>query len=941
MILTEIQIENYKQYAGEHRIELPPRGIVAVLGANGVGKTTLFEAIEWCLYNPREIENAEVPPRGGVGRTLVRVVLEDPRDGVRYVVERSLRRKIANGEVYREDQPESPIVQGSRPVTEYVNHHLIGLGHRAFVSTFFTRQKELSFFGTLRETDRRREVARLLGFETIREAQRLIGEDRTQARTEANSLRQQYEEQSANRDFASELAAAEQAITIRDTETTTSRAHLESSTDAHRLARAERDRWNELERRDAALGQAIERVGGDERAATERRDAALAALGRLDEAGRLRETLAPVAAALAAREAALTAHEAERERAQRHQELENALARAGRDGHEAKEEMQRVVSSITDASKVIAGWPWGTEDEADPLAAADRRLAAVTALDVTDARERAEQLAHCARVITERDKVQATATQYDTLFQQIQEERQRLLAGGDPAAEAESATRAWESATAAAQAAEAETRSVMAERDRLHPIAAALRQQRFGDECPTCGRPFSDTEVTVVLQTLDGRLDALVIEEQRLGQARAAARRRAGDADQARQAAASRVRDLATIEGRLREGESKIAGIQRDLDDKVRECAAALAEADLDRDPAPELIARARSHADLLDALAGTVPLLRRLRRDIEEAAAHADEARAEMDTVGPVAYDRAQHQAAREATQAARDAAARAEQIDLALAQRAGHEATRDAAAAALEELAGERRQLERDRASVGFDPSALEQAVATEIATYEAATAAARALAEAETALRDATRARDDLAREQARLAALAERADSRGREADELDRMYREFSRFDQYVAQQITPRLAEQTGDILAAITDNKYDRVAFDENYGLTIYDDEEAFPVASFSGGERDVAALSARLALSRLVGAQAAHPPNFLVLDEVFGSLDADRRAQVLSTLADLATNTAAFRQLFIISHVEDVQLAPIFDEVWRISDVDGVSRFENVTRLANAGDL
>ena len=52
----------------------------------------------------------------------------------------------------------------------------IGLPHRAFVSTFFTRQKELSFFGNLRETDRQREVSRLLGLETIRGAQKLIAE---------------------------------------------------------------------------------------------------------------------------------------------------------------------------------------------------------------------------------------------------------------------------------------------------------------------------------------------------------------------------------------------------------------------------------------------------------------------------------------------------------------------------------------------------------------------------------------------------------------------------------------------------------------------------------------------------------------------------------------------------------------------------------------------
>ncbi|MDP9365983.1 MAG: hypothetical protein M3Q10_17485, partial [Chloroflexota bacterium] len=91
----------------------------------------------------------------------------------------------------------------------------------------------------------------------------------------------------------------------------------------------------------------------------------------------------------------------------------------------------------------------------------------------------------------------------------------------------------------------------------------------------------------------------------------------------------------------------------------------------------------------------------------------------------------------------------------------------------------------------------------------------------------------------------------------------------------------------------------------------------------------------------SRLVGAQAAHPPSFLVLDEVFGSLDQDRRTQVLDTLGRLAAGTENFRQLFIVSHVEDVQLSAIVDEVWRVSEVAGVSRFENITRSNALADL
>ena len=161
-----------------------------------------------------------------------------------------------------------------------------------------------------------------------------------------------------------------------------------------------------------------------------------------------------------------------------------------------------------------------------------------------------------------------------------------------------------------------------------------------------------------------------------------------------------------------------------------------------------------------------------------------------------------------------------------------------------------------------------------------------------------------------------------------------MYREFSRFDQWVAEQVTPQLAEHTGELLGAVTEGKYDRVEFDENYGLRIFDEDESFPLDSFSGGERDVAALCARLALSRLVGGQSGHPPEFLVLDEVFGSLDRDRRTQVLEMLSTLAASTEAFRQLFIISHVDDVRTSAVFNQIWRIQEGDnGASRVEDIT--------
>ena len=212
MILSALEIENYKQYAGSHCIDFPEQGMVAITGPNGAGKTTLFEAIEWCLYGPRTIPHASIPPHGGVGSTRVSVTLQDPHDGRRYVVKRTLRNGVSAAEAYSEDDPGQPLVQGPRDVSDYVAKQLVGLPHAAFVSTFFTRQKELTFFGDRTPTDRRVEVARLLGFQIVRDAQEEIGTERTQARQAALSLNAQYAEGSAGRDFTQEIASAEATL---------------------------------------------------------------------------------------------------------------------------------------------------------------------------------------------------------------------------------------------------------------------------------------------------------------------------------------------------------------------------------------------------------------------------------------------------------------------------------------------------------------------------------------------------------------------------------------------------------------------------------------------------------------------------------------------------------------------------------------------------------
>jgi len=92
----------------------------------------------------------------------------------------------------------------------------------------------------------------------------------------------------------------------------------------------------------------------------------------------------------------------------------------------------------------------------------------------------------------------------------------------------------------------------------------------------------------------------------------------------------------------------------------------------------------------------------------------------------------------------------------------------------------------------------------------------------------------------------------------------------------------------------------------DENYNLLVYDNGDAYGIERFSGGEEDLANLCLRLAISEVITERAGGVFNFIILDEIFGSQDMFRRQNIMKALSGLSSK---FRQIFLITHVEDVK--------------------------------
>lgn len=927
MHLAAIDIENYKQYAGAHRIEFPEQGIVSVTGPNGAGKTTLFEAIEWCLYCPRSIPQSSVPPHDGVGRTTVRVTLEDRNDGQRYCVQRELRASGTQAEVYREDDPGNPLVQGSREVSRYVARHLIGLPHGAFVSTFFTKQKELQFFGDRSATERRTEVGKLLGLEAVREAQREMGEGRNAARLIAETRRGEYERRLGARDLAEETAAAARAVEEAEGREAAAEETAQLTAAEAEQAREVLDGVRDLQARDAAIGHRLAEVAGQVATANARRDGAQAHLERLESRAAERMQLAGLAADLDRWQGEVGRLEAERERARQMQGLQEVHRAAAEAERGAAARLEQLVSEHQAAAQGLAGWAWSAADAAEPGAAARRLHAVAAALDPATKRGQLERMQEAWRQAKAVKEIETLLGKYHRQREKLAAQREELLAAGDPAIAVEAAAQATRAARDAEQIARVAMAAARVEREEDERLAAGVRQHMKEPICPTCTRPLGSREAARLAALLDEKVRVLADDERRHLAAAQAAAREIAAAESAEGEARARLEQVRSLGERLAEGQRLIDDAAGQHAEAVAALKAALDAIGATEAPSLEAIEEARLLAERTQRIAGLAGLLERLSDDVTSARRAQEEAGARIEALGAVAFDEAELREAVEGLNRARRAAAQIDLIDAELANRQRYEEERAAEERELARLAARQAEIAAERVALGFDPASLGAAQQREQAARGAAHEAREAHTAARQSAREARAERDRVAADHDQLRALIEEADRHAREADDLTRMYDEFGEFDRYVARHIGPLLAETTERMLSQVTNGKYDHVRFDENYGIEVYDGDEAFPLANFSGGERDVVALCARLALSEVVGSAALRPPRFLVLDEVFGSLDSERRAQLLETLGALA-HGGHFGQLFIISHVDDVQQSPVMTEVWTIEEREGVSR-------------
>jgi exonuclease SbcC len=563
---------------------------------------------------------------------------------------------------------------------------------------------------------------------------------------------------------------------------------------------------------------------------------------------------ARAAATLAEAEQATAAAEA-KAKALEELRAKAGLARAAGDGH--REEAERHEARAAEADRL------GPEIEAATARVAELAAAAAPLEALEQAREQATARANLVTALDEArgrlrtseralEKAEADAEGAAGLIgARVEAERALVELDEELAAARERHAQLSEAAGAAGMRLEAATRADGAAAD-LDPDAP----------CPTCGQPLGAAHDELrrrhaeeLAAATAAAATATAARTEAVAAGKALAERRAdlaGLLEQARAAETRAAKATALVEA---------AGAALELN--RADVAARQQALDAAPDPGfdPEAWRRARQAADARQEAALQLAAL-------ERRVAQAD---AERDL--------------------AKQALARADQAD-------ARAAALDAEAAALgpaDTVLAEAR--ERQKAAT----TAATAAHGARSAAAQALAGAAR-LAEARQAALDAGRAQHE------RVAGLEE-------EAAYLQKLVDLVAGFRLHLVSRLGRKLSVESAALFAELTDHEYQDLVVDpEDYAIRIADAGTEYELSRFSGSENDLASLSLRVAVS-LVIAESAGELGLLVLDEVLGALDRERRERMLEALTRLQ---GRFRQVLLVTHNDEVKdLLPAAIEV------------------------
>ncbi len=256
MILNTLRLANYKQYA---TLSLDFReGLVGVIGKNGAGKSTIFDAILYCLFGRDESNKALVRSSFADPKANVELQLDFSIGEVGYRVRREFRGKAmaVGAELFKND------VMVAKGVSA-VNDELVKVLHMerdAFKRSVFSGQKELSELSDSTGEARKRMVRRMLGLDTLDEVQTRVNADIRDLSSQVAGQRQNLLADEALETLRGEMAEREQALAANQLALAVQAAQLKTLEEKYRTERQKFDEEEQRAKRYHALQRELAQV---------------------------------------------------------------------------------------------------------------------------------------------------------------------------------------------------------------------------------------------------------------------------------------------------------------------------------------------------------------------------------------------------------------------------------------------------------------------------------------------------------------------------------------------------------------------------------------------------------------------------------------------------------------------------------------------------------
>lgn len=186
MILKKLQLKNFKQYGN---LELNFReGLVGVVGKNGSGKSSVFEAILLCLFGKISLDKDHYKSSWVQQKESVFLELTFEVQGKDWRVIREFRGKALAPKAGLYNQKDEMIATDSTPVTREIIR-LLGMDKDAFTRSVFSGQKELGIISNTKGEERKRMVRKMVGLDKLDDIQKIIREDRNTLNKEVQGQR--------------------------------------------------------------------------------------------------------------------------------------------------------------------------------------------------------------------------------------------------------------------------------------------------------------------------------------------------------------------------------------------------------------------------------------------------------------------------------------------------------------------------------------------------------------------------------------------------------------------------------------------------------------------------------------------------------------------------------------------------------------------------------